>query len=79
MLQEPTKFISDEEEGGFPQEINQRGCIQLIECDGNCPKVRKEVYIPYSSDNIIAFSPNGQHLVLFRREAHTIDIHLVET
>lgn len=75
ILSDPVSFIGENE---YPEEINDAGCIQLIQNDGRCPKVLKEVYLPQSKRNMIAFSPNGEYLVVFRMAIHSLDIYRVE-
>ena len=62
----------------YPQDINKNGALLLIEHDGKCPKVRKEVPLRGSKKNMIAFSPNGDHLVVFRRRIFKLDIYRVD-
>lgn len=67
ILSDPISFIGDDE---YPEEINTSGCIQLIDNSGRCPKVKKEVFLPNSKNNMIAFSPNGEYLVVLKNDIH---------
>ena len=70
----PKNFLDDIAGGA---EANKSGCIQLIEMEGKCPKVRKEVSITGSRKNYIAFSPSGEFLIILKKEANnqTLDIY----
>lgn len=74
-LGEPTDFIGP---GGFPKEKNTSACIQLVEMEGRVPKIRDEALIYNSRKNEIAFSPNGEYLVIFRRQVNELDIYHID-
>lgn len=67
-------FLEDMKDGEL---ANKSSCLQMIEMQGRYPKVRKEVHISKSRKNHIAFSPNGEYLIILKKESNnqTLDIY----